>query len=82
MGSHIEKDCENRVIKCMNYGCNMEYKAKYLNKHENECQHAIINCQFKSFGCDYIANRKNMMSHLTVLIIFFLFFVFCVYSFF
>lgn len=55
-----DKNCEFQEIICPNNGCNQKLIKKNLENHVlNECQYALVKCQF----CDYQFNKNDIINH-------------------
>ena len=62
---HLHKDCIEQMVRCS--GCKSTMKRRQFQNHRNnECEHRIIPCEYKQFGCE-VNNIKarDMKQHLT-----------------
>ena len=54
--------CPEFVISCL-YKCSVRVARKDYNEHVRVCAQTEIDCEYKSFGCDYKVARKHVQNH-------------------
>ena len=63
-GSHLEL-CDSYPIPCSSDGCEDRVPRLKLSQHLlEECTLAIVDCDFRSVGCDVRVKRKDLDAHL------------------
>ena len=63
LGIHA-KECKATEVECY-LGCGTFLKRKYMKPHHmNDCANFKINCEYRQFGCQFLAKRKEMIMHL------------------
>lgn len=55
--------CRNVPEKCK-YGCTIKLNRNNIKDHYKECPNEEVECIYCDYGCDYVCNRKEMISHM------------------
>lgn len=61
---HIDNNCSETVIQCENEPCSFIAKRKEHKEHLKSCEHEVINCKYKSIGCNDHFQRKDENVHM------------------
>ena len=50
---HLQNECDEQLLDCINDDCKEQVKRKRFENHiNNECESRIVECKFKIYGCD------------------------------
>ena len=63
--THVhDRVCEQKVIPCTNADCSATMQRHQLQHHINsECEHSVVACKRKEFGCDVQLKRREIEEH-------------------
>lgn len=59
---HVTKECQLRVITCVNRGCNHQCSVQDLDQHLMECPYQLLQCQV----CQAVVTQRDMSAHQAV----------------
>lgn len=59
---HLSSECQLRIIKCVNRGCNYECSVQSLDEHYKKCLYTFVQCTI----CGATVTKRDMPAHQAV----------------
>jgi len=65
MEEHHETECTKFPISCPDK-CSKKFPRSEAEEHKKVCLNVVVDCEFKSFGCNKQIKRKDLSRHLKI----------------